>query len=145
MLERENGDYGRHWSMAQITLDFRLPWWLSGKEPVCQCRRCKRLEFHPWVGKIPWRREWLCTRVFLPGESPGTEEPGGLQSTGSQRVGHDWATKRGECSLFCLWNMFHCWVHVDHLSLLPGKMHCPLKFPLLPRETFFLIFYSSRP
>ena len=31
--------------------------------------------------------------VFLPGESPWTEEPGGLQSTGSQRVGHDWATK----------------------------------------------------
>ena len=30
----------------------------SGKEPACQCRRHKRLEFHPWVGKIPWRRAW---------------------------------------------------------------------------------------
>ena len=30
---------------------------------------------------------------FLPGESPWAEEPGGLQSMGSQRVGHDWATK----------------------------------------------------
>ena len=28
----------------------------SGKEPTCQCRRHKRLRFHPWVGKIPWRR-----------------------------------------------------------------------------------------
>ena len=28
-------------------------------------------------------------QVFLPGESPWTEEPGGLQSTGSQRVRHD--------------------------------------------------------
>ena len=27
--------------------------------------------------------------IFLPGESPWTEEPGGLQSLGSQRVGHD--------------------------------------------------------
>jgi len=27
--------------------------------------------------------------VFLPGESPWTEEPGRLQSMGSQRVGHD--------------------------------------------------------
>ena len=27
---------------------------------------------------------------FLPGESPWTEEPGGLQSTGLHRVGHDW-------------------------------------------------------
>ena len=27
----------------------------SGKEPTRQCRRCKRLWFDPWVGKIPWR------------------------------------------------------------------------------------------
>ena len=32
---------------------------------------------------------WQPTPVFLPGESPWTEEPGGLQSVGSQRVGHD--------------------------------------------------------
>ena len=25
-------------------------------------------EFNPWVGKIPWRREWLLTQVFLPGK-----------------------------------------------------------------------------
>ena len=25
----------------------------------------------PWIGKIPWRREWLPTPVFLPGESHG--------------------------------------------------------------------------
>jgi len=41
------------------------------------------------VGKIPWRRAWHYTPVFLPGESPWTEEPGGLQSMGSQRVGHN--------------------------------------------------------
>ena len=29
----------------------------SGKEPVCQCRRCKRSGFDPWVWKIPWRRD----------------------------------------------------------------------------------------
>ena len=46
-----------------------------------------------WVGKIPWRRAWLPTPVFWPGESPWTEEPGGLQSTGLQRVRHDWVTK----------------------------------------------------
>ena len=39
-----------------------------------------------WVGKIPWRRAWQPTPVFLPGESPWTEEPGGLQSMDSQRV-----------------------------------------------------------
>ena len=43
----------------------------------------------PGFGKIPWRRPWQPTPVFLPGESPWTEVPGGLQSTGSQKVGQD--------------------------------------------------------
>ena len=43
----------------------------SGKEPTCQCRRHKRHRFDPWVGKIPWRRKWQPTPVFLPGESQG--------------------------------------------------------------------------
>ena len=40
-----------------------------GKEPACQGRRCKKYEFDSWVGKIPWRRTWQPTSVFLPGES----------------------------------------------------------------------------
>ena len=43
----------------------------SGKEPTCQCRRLKRCEFNPWVGKILGRRAWQPTPVFLPGESHG--------------------------------------------------------------------------
>ena len=42
------------------------PWRPSGKESACQCRRRR---FDPWVGKIPWRRKWQPTPVFLPGES----------------------------------------------------------------------------
>ena len=38
---------------------------------LLQCRRCKRQGFHPWVGKIPWRRAWQPTAEFLPGESHG--------------------------------------------------------------------------
>jgi len=34
-----------------------LSMWGSGKESTCQCRRCKRHGFDPWVGKISWRRE----------------------------------------------------------------------------------------
>ena len=48
---------------------FRLPILYCCKEPACQCRRFKRHGFHPWVGKIPWRREWQPTPVFLLGES----------------------------------------------------------------------------
>ena len=36
------------------------------------------------IGKIPWRRAWQPTPLFLPGESPWTEEVAGLQSMGSQ-------------------------------------------------------------
>ena len=63
----------------------------SGKEPTCQCGRPKRRGFSPWVRKIPWRRVWQPTPVLLPGEILWTEEPDGLQSMGSQRVGHDWS------------------------------------------------------
>ena len=28
----------------------------SGQEPTCQCRKCKRFRFDPWIRKIPWRR-----------------------------------------------------------------------------------------
>ena len=43
----------------------------SDKEPACQRRRCKRHGFDPWVRKIPQRRVWQLTSVFLPGESHG--------------------------------------------------------------------------
>ena len=69
-----------------------FPGGASGKEPTCQVRRHKRCGFDPWVGKIPWKRKWQPTPVFLPGIT-WTEEPGELQSIGSQRVRHDWATK----------------------------------------------------
>ena len=46
----------------------RLPRWLSGKEPACQCRG---RGFNPWFGKIPWRRKWQPTPGFLPGKFRG--------------------------------------------------------------------------
>ena len=48
-----------------------FPGGTDGKEPTCQCRRHKRCRFDSWVGKIPERRAWLPTLVFLPGESHG--------------------------------------------------------------------------
>ena len=43
-------------------------------------------QFDPWVGKIPSRRQWQPTPVSLAWRIPWTEEPGELQSLGSQRV-----------------------------------------------------------
>ena len=48
-----------------------FPGGASGKEPTCQHRKHKRPRFDPWVGKIPWRRAWQPTPVFLPRESHG--------------------------------------------------------------------------
>ena len=66
------------------------PWWLSHKEPTCQCRRPR---FDPWVRKISWRRKWQTTAVFLP-RITRTKEPGRLHPMGSQRVGHNLVTKQ---------------------------------------------------
>ena len=64
-----------------------LPWWLSGKECTCQCRRPKTCGFDPWVRKIPWRRAQQPTPVFLPGESHGQRSLAGYSSYG--RKGSD--------------------------------------------------------
>ena len=70
---------------------YGFPRWLSGKEPTCQCRRHG---FNSWAGKIPWRRKWQPTPVFLPGQSHGRRSLLGLQFRGLRRVRHDLATKQ---------------------------------------------------
>ena len=54
-----------------------LPWWLR------QWRiwlRCGRPGLDPWIRKIPWRRKWQPTPVFLPGESHGQRSLVGCRS-----------------------------------------------------------------
>ena len=60
----------------------------SGKESACQYRRCVM-----WVRFLgqedPLEEGMAIYSSILAWEIPWTEEPGGLQSMGSQRVGHD--------------------------------------------------------
>jgi len=49
-------------SLKQVGISIGLPRWLSGKESSCQCERHR---FGLWVGKVPWRRKWQSTLVFL--------------------------------------------------------------------------------
>ena len=50
--------------------DESVPGGTSGKDPTCQCRRCERCGFDPWIRKIPRRKAWQpSTPVVLPGES----------------------------------------------------------------------------
>ena len=66
--------------------DWGFPGGASGKGSACQCRRHERREFAPWVGKIPG--EGNGTPLQYSGLENSTVA-GGLQSLGSQRVGHD--------------------------------------------------------
>ena len=82
--------------------------WYSGRKMV------KNLPalWETWLQSLGWedprRREWLPTSVFLPGESPWTEEPDWLQSMGSQRVRHNWMAftfhfHSGRNSVYIFW------------------------------------------
>ena len=52
------------------------------------CLECERPGFDPWVGKIPWWKEMATHSSTLAWRIPWREEPGRLQSMGSQRVRH---------------------------------------------------------
>ena len=54
----------------------------KGKEPTCQCRKCKRCRFNPWVGKIPWKKSWQHTPVFMLGESHSQRSLVGYSTSG---------------------------------------------------------------
>ena len=60
-----------------------LPRWLSGRESAHQCRRCR---LDPWAGKIPWRRKWQSTPVFLPGKSHGQRSLAGYSPWGRKEL-----------------------------------------------------------
>ena len=94
----------KYFNMNCITKAYSLPGGTSGKEPACRYRD-KRCGFDPWVGKIPWRRVCQPTLVFLPGESPWTEEPGGHSPWGSRELDTtEWLSRHtliSPVSLFC--------------------------------------------
>ena len=80
--------------MEAVTQEERRVWiprmWASlvaqwVKEHAWQCGRPRRHGFDPWVGKIPWRRAWQPTLVFLPGEAHGQRSLAGYSPWGLQK------------------------------------------------------------
>ena len=45
--------------------------WCNGKKSACQSKRLRRCRFKSWVGKIPWRKKWQPSLVFLLGKFHG--------------------------------------------------------------------------
>ena len=64
-----------------------------------QWRKCK---FDPWVGKMPWRRKWQPTPVFLPGEFHGQRSVAGYNPWGHKRVRCELATKQQQQKLLTI-------------------------------------------
>ena len=71
-----------------------FPGGASGKESACQWKGHKRAQFDPWVGKIPWRRKWQPSPLFLLGESHGQRSMEGYSP---------WC-----CRIGCFWSDFTC-------------------------------------
>ena len=77
------------------------------------CLQCRRPGFDPWVGKIPWRRKWQPTPVFLPGESHGQGNlvdcsPWGCKESGTtERLTH---TYRIIMQIWLNANMWGIWL-----------------------------------
>ena len=74
---------GHRWTAVLLFLN-------TDSDDISKFNLLEFIELHKCVLSCmyPWRRAWQCTPVFLPGESPWTEEPGRLQSIGLQRVKH---------------------------------------------------------
>ena len=71
---------------------------VSGKESARQCRRCR---FEPWVGKIPWKRKWQHTPVFLPGISHGQRSLAGYSPWGCKELDKaEWLKQHGVLQTF---------------------------------------------
>ena len=93
---------------SNVELDWQMIWFLkdsvSPKPVVLKCENLECLLIHNLLDPRP------CL------ENPWTEEPGGLQSVGSLRVGHDWATS---LSLFTFMHWRRKWQPTP--VFLPGE------------------------
>ena len=87
-----------------------LPKWLSGKEVSCQCRKS---EFDPWIRKIPWRRKWQPTPIFLAGKSYGQWSREGYSPWGCKRVRQDWASTNMHLHIYAYFMKSHIIFHTN--------------------------------
>ena len=103
--------------------------------------QCGRPGSDPWIGKIPWSGAWQPTPIFLPGESSWTEESGGLQSMGSERVRHDKLYKLydKEFIMICLIDSH------TFMNLSPEKILTSIKVNKVFSFSMFHFLWNSKP
>ena len=105
----------------------RLSRLLSGKESTCQCRKCKRLRFDPWVRQIPWRKKWQPTPVSLPGKFHGQRSLVGYSPWGCKELEMTKHAHKYICLGIWPWGMWYlAWPGMETVPLaLEGKVLIP--------------------
>ena len=104
-------------SCLQVSYIYLLPHSSDGRVRL----QCRRPGFNPWVRKIPWKRAWQSTLVFLPGESHGQRRLGGyspwghIESDTTEQLTH--STHKDSCSSSM--ELASAWKRQTRLVLMP--------------------------
>ena len=121
----------RNWT--EMKLWKGLPWWLSGWRIFLQCSKHKRCWFDPWFRKIPWRRKWQPTPVFLPGKLHGQSSLAGYspkccqESDTTERLSTQTLKREHETEahfffVLFIWNLV-CILHLQHIAVRMLNFH----------------------
>ena len=84
-----------HYEIWQVAV---VPRWLSDKRIRFPMQEMK---VRSQVGKVPWRRKWQPTPVFLPGKSHGRRSLVGYSPWGHKIVRHNWASQQQQWFSHC--------------------------------------------
>ena len=155
-LQRVGYDWVTELNWTELKRTIGLPRWFSGKESSCQCRSCG---FNRWVGKIPWRRKWQPSPVFLPEKSHGQRSLMGYSPWGCKELDTTLVTKQQQQqnglynrrvqSLSCARAPEHGMIGNFKICLCKcSKMYCPhifwLFFPPILIKTSEMVFWSLK-
>ena len=91
------------WSKSLFRFTDKLEWTLihpGGSAGYRNCLQDRRSGFNPWVRKIPWRRAWQPTPVFLPGVSHGQRSLVGFSTWSHKELD---MTKQLTVQYFSVW------------------------------------------
>ena len=128
-----------HFEIEKFHISQGFPGGASDKEATCQCKRHKRCEFDPWFRKIPWRRAWQPTPVFLPGESRRQRSLVGYSPQGHKESD---TTRQFSMHTYIFYKA-RFWVHFIKSEILISMYHkqpqvswgCPFKWVPAPRQS----------